>query len=389
MMREGGSIYMELLKRGRRKNEEIVEGQKMEMARNPKLLLTVLHCVLILAVSAVSFVTLLAIMGFPFLDLVSPAGSLTEASGRLPPIACAYIAWAIPSVLTCAIVLIKLGFILPDSALDLVDGVVEGVLSGVTACGLYVASFLIGFYPVRTVTFILMCVPIAVFIVFVLCRHVSGKAPLVAACLVSWGNFLFCAAAVSVVLTLALTLCLKGAVYAEASGSRADITPEDAAMKVVYSEEYKNAAQDERLDMLADFVEAEAGHLGIQVPAVRAVLASSATDAFYNDSSRAIHINANSSVLASTGGNVAPAVLLHEVFHAHQHDVVEGRIDVPANLSQERIDAWEQNMRDYHSPEEDLAEYEGQALEEDADEYAESRIYELIDMKEVFAAMAE
>lgn len=147
--------------------------------------------------------------------------------------------------------------------------------------------------------------------------------------------------------------------------------------------------QDQKVDMYADFVAAEAVRLGLDPADVKIkplISYNDLTGASYNHDSKTIRINVNGPFFYYAG-NSEVQILLHELFHAYQTSVVSGEI-LPSSFDYDLSDhaeEWRKNTQNYISADEDISAYSNQSLEVDADSYAEQRTSELVDIAKFFS----
>jgi len=157
------------------------------------------------------------------------------------------------------------------------------------------------------------------------------------------------------------------------------------AETIAFDDGYYTLNQEEKLQLYADFIASEADRLGIDPESIAikpTITNDPLLNASYVSESRTIYINVNAP-MPYYGGNSPIMTLLHELFHAYEHDIVSEKIapsDFDYGLS-EHADQWRIDMQNYVTAAQNVQEYAEQTLEIDAADFAQQRSSELVDLE--------
>ena len=142
---------------------------------------------------------------------------------------------------------------------------------------------------------------------------------------------------------------------------------------------WEQLSRKDRLELLSKIGLMEEEYLGIETE-IPIVISSKKMDkytcAYYEDDTKEIRINIDQIDNEDLETNIKN--ILHEVFHAYQHNVVD-HLDFETSVVQNSYyymdaRAWHDNMNNYISGYLDFNAYESQPLEADARAYSEKRV---------------
>lgn len=190
---------------------------------------------------------------------------------------------------------------------------------------------------------------------------------------------------ISIIICIILLLAVNNIIPYEIKGNPSTDS-KNIAETIAFDDDYFSLSQEERFQLYADFISSEAKRLGIDSNSVKvkpAISRDQLTSAFYLPESRTIYINVNVPMLYY-GGNFLVTTLLHELFHAYEHDIISGRIN-PSNLDyglSEHANQWRLDSENYVSVTESIEKYLSQTLEIDAYDFAQRRSSELVNLEE-------